>query len=86
MKQAGVNYVKLAADRLLDRPKARKGVPGGAMLLEMAMAAGIEVIATDVRSDEDAVSLIDMGIELMTGERLSGPRRLKDDGGAPKAR
>jgi hypothetical protein len=26
-----------------------------------------------------------MGIELMTGERLSGPRRLKDDG-APKAR
>ena len=85
MKQAGVNYVKLAADRLLDRPKARKGVPGGAMLLEMALAAGIEVIATDVRSDEDAVSLIDMGIELMTGERLSGPRRLKDDG-APKAR
>ncbi len=47
----------------------------------MATAAGIDVIATDVRSDEDAVSLIDIGIDLMTGERLAPPRRLKDDGG-----
>ena len=36
MKQAGVGFVKLAADRLLDRTRARKGAPSGAMLLEMA--------------------------------------------------
>ena len=81
MKQAGVSFVKLAGDRLLDRTKVRKGAPSGAMLLEMATAAGIDVIATDVHSDEDAVSLIDIGIDLMTGERLAPPRRLKDDGG-----
>ncbi len=81
MKQVGVKFAKLAGDRLLDRTKLRKGAPSGAMLLEMATAAGIDVIATDVHSDEDAVSLIDIGIDLMTGERLAPPRRLKDDGG-----
>jgi len=81
IKQAGVSFVKLAGDRLLDRAKVRKGAPSGAMLLEMATAAGIDVIATDVHSDQDAVSLIDIGIDLMTGERLAPPRRLKDDGG-----
>ena len=73
--------MKLAGDRLLDRTRVRKGAPSGAMLLDMATAAGIDVIATDVHSDEDAVSLIDIGIDLMTGERLAPPRRLKDDGG-----
>jgi EAL domain-containing protein (putative c-di-GMP-specific phosphodiesterase class I) len=81
LKQAGVRFVKLAADRLLDRTRARKGAPSGTTLFEMAREAGIDVIATDVRSDEDAVSLIDIGIDLMTGERLAPPRRLKDDGG-----
>ena len=37
----------------------------------MIAEAEIEIIATDVASDEDAVSLIDIGIDLMTGERLS---------------
>ena len=57
----------------------------------MAADAGIDVIATDVHSDEDAVSLIDIGVDLMTGERLSAPRRLKTDAagamqGAPDSR
>ena len=58
-----------------------------AALVEMADDAGVDVIATDVQSEEDAVSLIDMGIDLMTGERLSAPRRLKADGpgGAKRA-
>ncbi|MEW9834571.1 hypothetical protein [Mesorhizobium marinum] len=43
----------------------------------MAEKARIDVIATDVQSEEDAVSLIDMGIDLMTGDRLSAPRRLE---------
>jgi hypothetical protein len=45
----------------------------------MTDAVGVEIIATDVGSEEDAVSLIDMGVDLMTGERLSAPRRLKTD-------
>lgn len=80
LKGSGVGAVKIAAERLLDRVKARKGAPGGAALVEMADKAGLDVIATDVPSEEDAVSLIDMGVDLMTGERLSPPRRLKVDG------
>jgi EAL domain-containing protein (putative c-di-GMP-specific phosphodiesterase class I) len=79
MKAAGVGAVKVAAARLLDRGKQRKGLPNGASLVEMAGDAGMEIIATDVESEEDAVSLIDMGVDLMTGERLSAPRRLKTD-------
>jgi EAL domain-containing protein (putative c-di-GMP-specific phosphodiesterase class I) len=79
LKKAGVGAVKIAAARLLDRVKLRKGQPTGTALVEMADAAGIEIIATDVGSEEDAVSLIDMGVDLMTGERLSAPRRLKTD-------
>jgi EAL domain-containing protein (putative c-di-GMP-specific phosphodiesterase class I) len=80
MKKAGVNALKIAADRLLDRVKHRKGQPNGAALVEMADNAGVDIIATNVQSEEDAVSLIDMGVDLMTGERLSPPRRLKTDG------
>lgn len=80
LKGSGVGAVKIAAERLLDRVKTRKGAPGGAALVEMADKAGLDVIATDVPSEEDAVSLIDMGVDLMTGERLSPPRRLKVDG------
>jgi cyclic-di-GMP phosphodiesterase, flagellum assembly factor TipF len=79
MKKAGVNALKIVADRLLDRVKLRKGQPNGATLVEMAGEAGLDVIATNVQSEEDAVSLIDMGVDLMTGERLSPPRRLKTD-------
>ena len=79
LKTAGVGAVKVAAARLLDRVKQRKGQPNGAALVEMAGDAGMEIIATDVESEEDAVSLIDMGVDLMAGERLSAPRRLKTD-------
>jgi EAL domain-containing protein (putative c-di-GMP-specific phosphodiesterase class I) len=79
LKKAGVGALKIAAERLLDRVKLRKGQPNGAALVEMAGAAGVDIVATDVGSEEDAVSLIDMGVDLMTGERLSAPRRLKTD-------
>ena len=52
------------------------------MLVGMAGDAGVDVIATDVQSEEDAVSLIDMGVDLMIGDRLSAPRRLA--GGATR--
>src|SRR5690606_31039654 len=87
MKAIGVNALKIGADRLLDRVKQRKGQPNGAGLVEIADGAGIDVIATNVQSEEDAVSLIDMGVDLMTGERLSPPRRLKTEaaGGLKRA-
>lgn len=79
LKASGVSTVKIAAQRLLDRVKLRKGQPNGAALVEIADGAGVEIIATDVASEDDAVSLIDMGVDLMTGERLSAPRRLRTD-------
>ncbi|HEY6633452.1 MAG TPA: EAL domain-containing protein [Rhizobiaceae bacterium] len=79
LKKAGVAVVKIAAARLLDRAKPRKGQPTGAALAPMAEAAGVEIVATDVGSEEDAVRLIDMGVDLMSGERLSAPRRLRAD-------
>ncbi len=79
LKKAGVGALKVAAARLLDRVKLRKGQPNGAALVEMAGISGVDIIATDVESEDDAVSPIDMGVDLMTGERLSAPRRLKTD-------
>ncbi len=79
-RRAGVDFLKLPVDRLLDRTKSRKVGASAGMVLETASAAAIEVIATDVRSDEDAVGLLDLGVDLMTGARFSGPRRLKPDG------
>ena len=82
LKQAGVGALKIAAERLLDRARVRKGTPSGAMIVGMAGDAGVDVIATDVQSEADAVSLIDMGVDLMIGDRLSAPRRLA--GGATR--
>jgi len=76
-KKAGIGQVKIAADRLLDKGKGRKAASEGSALVEAARAAGLEIIATDVQSEEDAVALIDMGVDLMTGDRLAAPRRLK---------
>jgi cyclic-di-GMP phosphodiesterase TipF (flagellum assembly factor) len=80
LKGAGAGLVKITAERLLDRAKTRKGAPDGAGLMEMAEKARVDVIATDVKSEEDAVSLIELGVDLMTGERLSPPRRLEAGG------
>jgi cyclic-di-GMP phosphodiesterase, flagellum assembly factor TipF len=83
IKKSNCAFIKLSADRLLDRGTRRSGSPAGADLIAMIADAEIEIIATDVASDEDAVSLIDIGIDLMTGEQLSPPRRIKDDGRGP---
>ena len=79
IKKAGGGSLKIAAERLLDRVKLRKGHANGAALVETAGEASLEIIATDVQSEEDAVTLIDMGVDLMTGERLAAPRRLQSD-------
>lgn len=82
----GVAYLKLATHRLLEREKPRRGQVPVLDIAEAAHAAGLTIIATGVSSDEDAVSLIDLGIDLMLGELFSGPRRLKSgDEQAPRA-
>jgi|GEM_PF-1149914 cyclic-di-GMP phosphodiesterase TipF (flagellum assembly factor) len=77
LKRSGVSLVKLSADRLLGRIKPAKAANTAIRLVEIASALDIPVIAVNVANDEDAVSLIDLGINLMTGSRFSGPRRLK---------
>ncbi|MDN2566259.1 EAL domain-containing protein [Aquibium sp. A9E412] len=68
LRAAGVTHVKLPAGRLLaDRQEA----------IEAAQAAGLALVAQDVRSDAQAMALIDLGVELMCGPRFSLPRRVK---------
>jgi EAL domain-containing protein (putative c-di-GMP-specific phosphodiesterase class I) len=54
-------------------------------IVEQVNAAKATVVATGVSSDDDAVSLLDLGIDLMAGPRFGGPRRLKPEGGAQRA-
>lgn len=76
-RSRGVHFLKLAANRLLDRERMRRKAPSGAELAEAAAREGITIIATGVVRDDDAVGLIDLGIDLMEGERFSGPRRIR---------
>lgn len=77
VKSRGVHFLKLSANRLLDRERMRRKAPSGAELAEAAAAAGIAIVATGVARDDDAVGLIDLGVDLMEGERFSGPRRIR---------
>lgn len=79
-------FLKLSANRLLDREKSRRKLVPASILIEAALADEVAVIATDVTTDEDAVSLIDLGIDLMSGERFGGPRRLKGETARPSER
>jgi cyclic-di-GMP phosphodiesterase TipF (flagellum assembly factor) len=73
----GVGFVKIAANRLLDRERSRRRGAPGVELVAIAGEAGLTVVATAVSRDEDAVGLIDLGIDLMVGERFSGPKRIR---------
>lgn len=77
LKLQGVRLVKLSADRLLDRERMRRKSPSGADLAELIDRSNMAIVAVDVASDEDAVALLDLGVDLMRGERFSPPRRLK---------
>jgi EAL domain-containing protein (putative c-di-GMP-specific phosphodiesterase class I) len=86
MKRNGVVLLKLSADRLLGRTKLAKATNTAIRLVEVASALDIPVVAVNVANDEDAVSLIDLGVTLMTGNRFSGPRRLRPRDGAKPER
>jgi cyclic-di-GMP phosphodiesterase TipF (flagellum assembly factor) len=80
----GLAFVKVSANRLLDRERARRKLGPASLIVERAAAANVAIIATGVASDEDAVSLIDLGIDLMSGVRFGGPKRLKPEGGGSR--
>lgn len=77
LKVQGVAIVKLSADRLLDRERVRRKALSGADLAELLHTAGLAIVASGVGADEDAVALLDLGVDLMSGDRFSPPRKLK---------
>lgn len=71
-----IAFVKVNAQRLIDEG-------AGTALPARILDAGAVVVAVDVGSDEEAMALIDENVNLMSGPRFSGPRRLRpDDDGA----
>jgi cyclic-di-GMP phosphodiesterase, flagellum assembly factor TipF len=70
-----IAFIKLGARQLLDPSSRDKG--NG--LREAADRLDARIVANDVVSDEEAMSLIDGGVDLMSGERFSDPRRLKPE-------
>ncbi len=76
LASSGIDYLKLPADRLLDRERSRASRSGADIAHECG-AANIAVVATGVATDEDVLALMDLGVNLMSGARFSGPRRLK---------
>ena len=77
VSESGLSILKLTCNRLLDRDKIKRKAASGSDIAEIAGSAGLTIIATDVATDEDAVALLDLGIDLMAGARFSPPRRLR---------
>lgn len=77
VKARGAHFLKVPVNRLLDRERSRRRQLAGAEIAGAAAEAGIAIIATAVSRDDDAVGLIDLGVDLMEGERFSGPRRVR---------
>ena len=79
----GLAFVKIGANRLLDREKPRHRTVPASTIIESAEADGLLVVATDVANDEDAVSLIDLGLDLMAGPRFGSPSGLSPRAATP---
>ncbi|QDY99447.2 EAL domain-containing protein [Nitratireductor mangrovi] len=77
LRASHAGFLKLSTDRLLDRTRTRRKAPSGLDIVAAAAEAGIAVIATGVATDEDAVNLLDIGVDIMVGERFSPPKRLR---------
>lgn len=75
---AGARYVKQPAKRLLGLAKYRGNLLDAHELVTAVADVGLQIVATDVTTDEEAVGLIDSGIDLLTGTRFGDPRRLRD--------
>ncbi len=77
LAHSGVSVLKLPAPRLLGRTKLPRMALSTTKLVEACAASDLKIIALQVDADEDAVSLIDLGITLMTGSRFAKPMRLR---------
>jgi EAL domain-containing protein (putative c-di-GMP-specific phosphodiesterase class I) len=66
LRGRGVAMLKMPAARLL----GQASMPEAETLLERAASANLPVVATGVSGDRDAVNLIDLGVNLMTGKRF----------------
>lgn len=78
LRATPVKWLKLPADRLLDRGRGSRNLASGADVARAAAQAGIDVVATHVSTDEDAVNLLDLGVGQMSGPRFSAPRPLRN--------
>ena len=84
LKSLGVAAIKLPASFLLDHDQPRHSGKVGRIIADTA-AAGLQVIATDVATDEQAVALVDIGVDLMSGDRFAGPQRLRGASGKSRS-
>ncbi len=82
LHNAGARYVKQPAKRLLGLVKYRGDLLDAHELASAVADVDLQIIATDVTTDEEAVGLIDSGIDLLTGTRFGDPRRLRDSAGS----
>lgn len=73
-----VSLLKLTSQRLLASETSRSRQIPAMDLLELLDLAGIAVIATDVASDDDAIRLVNLGIDLMQGDQFSHPQPVAD--------
>lgn len=74
---AALQYKRIPAQRLL-----RSGVTRSrevSRLLDDATGSRVRVIATGVTHDRDAMALLDLGVDLMVGDRFCAPRRLRPE-------
>ena len=80
----GVTIVKLPAERLLQPATSRRGLLSGA---DIVTAAGTQLtlIPTRVTSEDDVLTLLDLGIEQMSGPAISPLRQVKSTPGSADA-
>lgn len=81
LHNAGVRYIKQPARRLLGLARYRGNLLDAHELASAVNDVDLQIIATDVTTDDEAVSLIDSGIDLLTGTRFGDPRRLRETTG-----
>jgi cyclic-di-GMP phosphodiesterase TipF (flagellum assembly factor) len=84
MRGHGVSMLKLPAAQLLDQPPA--SAQAVETLLGRAAAVNLPVVATDVTGDEDAVRLIDLGVNLMAGPRFASRSEYSPEAAGPAER
>lgn len=76
-------WVRLQSARLLGRRNDRGRAMSGHEIADAMRDAGLGMIADEVQNDDDAIALVDIGVDLMAGPRFSGPRRLRAEAGLP---